>query len=276
MKKSILFAFVIIAANGFMAYNVLNNNSVHSTGGAAPGYCNDPIGGNKTCTSCHSGPGATFIADLITSDVPVEGYTPNTTYTITATIAREGHSKFGFEISPQTQDNSIFIGTLINTNSETQLTGSGNNYITHTSGGTIGEGSKTWTFDWTAPDQGTGDAIMYGAFNVTNSGNNSGLDTIYTSTLLIPENTSAGAENFSSIEQSFSAYPNPASELITIKIKDNLRGKDLKITDQAGRQVYIGKLDDKLTSLNISNLPSGIYLLQVGEQKELTLKIIKQ
>jgi len=276
MKKLILITAILIAANSFMAYNILNDNSGHATGGAAPGYCNDPIGGYKTCTSCHSGPNATFIVDLITSNVPIEGYTPNTTYTITATIAKEGHSKFGFEISPQNLDNSTVIGTLVNTNSETQLTGSGNNYITHTSTGTTGTGSKTWTFDWTAPESGIGDATMYGAFNVTNSGNNSSLDTIYTSTLVIPENTTVGMANISSIEQNISVYPNPASDLITIKVNSILLGSALVITDHTGRQVFTKKINNKLTLLNISQFESGVYLFQVGEQREQIFKVLKQ
>jgi hypothetical protein len=216
MKKSILITTILIAINTFMAYDVINNTSDQRSGGADPGYCGDPAGGNHTCTSCHSGPTATYISELIFSNVPVAGYTPNSTYTLTATITRAGHSKFGFEVSAQ-DTSGTFIGTLVNTGSETQLTGSGNNYITHTSTGTSGTGSKTWTFNWTAPGQGTGNATFYGAFNVTNSNNNFNGDTIYISTLLIPENTSVGIDNISSNEQNISVYPNPASDLIKIE-----------------------------------------------------------
>lgn len=275
MNKLILITTILIATNAFMAYDVLNDASDQKASGAAPGYCGDPAGGNQNCTTCHSGPTATSISELITSNVPVEGYTPNTTYTITATITRAGHSKFGFEVSPQ-DSSGTFIGTLVNTSSETQLTGSGNNYITHTSTGTGGTGSKTWTFNWTSPAQGTGKATMYGAFNVTNSSNNFNGDTIYISTLVIPENTTVGIANISSNEQNISVYPNPACDIITIKASDILLGSPFIITDQTGRQVLIGKLNNKTTLVNISQFETGVYFFQVGEKRDQTFKFMKQ
>lgn len=78
MNKLILITTILIATNAFMAYDVLNDASDQKASGAAPGYCGDPAGGNQNCTTCHSGPTATSISELITSNVPVEGYTPNT------------------------------------------------------------------------------------------------------------------------------------------------------------------------------------------------------
>ena len=157
-----------------------------------------------------------------------------------------------------------------------EMIGSGNNYITHTSTGTSGTGSKTWTFNWTSPAQGTGKATMYGAFNVTNSSNNFNGDTIYISTLEIPENTSVGIANISSNEQNISVYPNPAGDLITIKASDNILGSPFIITDQTGRQVLTGKLNNKTTLLNISQFATGVYFFQVGEQRDQTFKVMKQ
>jgi hypothetical protein len=183
-------------------------------GGAAAGYTDSP-GDGKTCTFCHGGPTAMNQAGWIASNVPLGGYVPGTTYTLTATAVRAGHIKFGFQVSPQNVSGAL-LGTLINTSAQTQLTG-GNKYITHTSGGTSGSGSKTWSFDWTAPVAGTGSVTFYGAFNVTNAGGNSSGDTIYTSTLVIAENTGVGMGSITSGGHSISIYPNPVSEQLNIQ-----------------------------------------------------------
>ena len=69
-----------------------------------------------------------------------------------------------------------------------QLVGTGK-YITHKTAGTAGTNSRTWTFDWTAPGIGAGDVTFYGAFLITNSGNNSSGDTTVLSSLAVSECT---------------------------------------------------------------------------------------
>src|SRR5947207_15164564 len=59
----------------------------------------------KTCSNpndinCHGGT-ATPLANLITSNVPITGYIPGDTFTITATVSDPNLIRFGFEISPQ-------------------------------------------------------------------------------------------------------------------------------------------------------------------------------
>jgi plastocyanin len=72
-----------------------------------------------------------------------------------------------------------------------------------------------------------------------------------------------------------SVFPNPASDLITVKGSKNLPGTEYYITDQNGRQVLTGKLDGETTSIQISQLNKGIYYLQLEGQKNRSLKVIK-
>ncbi len=183
-SRSYILTFIFLFTVYLIFSDVLNNNVSSHTAGAPASRTGSPGDGNQSCTSCHGG-SAAVQSGWITSDVPASGYVPGTVYTITSTATGGGHVKFGFEVSPQNVSG-ILLGTLINTSSETQLIGS-NKYITHTSSGTSGSGSKTWTFNWTAPASGTGDVTFYGAFLVTNNDNSSGGDATNTSTLVVSE-----------------------------------------------------------------------------------------
>ena len=72
-------------------------------------------------------------------------------------------------------------------------------------------------------------------------------------------------------------YPNPASDLVTVKVSDNTFGSDYySIIDATGRQILSGKLEEEITLINISEIPVGIYLLQIGQHKKQVFKLIKK
>jgi hypothetical protein len=70
-------------------------------------------------------------------------------------------------------------------------------------------------------------------------------------------------------------YPNPASDIISVKINPRLLGQNYKITDQVGRIVLNDKLQSEITSISINELPIGIYFFTIGEQIKQTFKVIK-
>ena len=78
------------------------------------------------------------------------------------------------------------------------------------------------------------------------------------------------------LRANFSVYPNPSSDLITIKVNAELLSSTYRITDQLGITVLTGKLTTVNTIININELTVGLYLLQVGEQKKQTFKILKK
>jgi hypothetical protein len=141
--------------------------------GAPAGYTGSPGDGND-CSSCHGG-SPTTVSGWISSDIPAEGYTPGTTYTITATATGTGNK--GFEVSPQNSSGTL-LGTLT-AGSNNHLTGSGK-YVTHNAA--VSGSTATWTFTWAAPASGTGSVTFYGAFAITTS-------TTKLSTLVVSENT---------------------------------------------------------------------------------------
>lgn len=72
-----------------------------------------------------------------------------------------------------------------------------------------------------------------------------------------------------------SIFPNPATDLITVKASNKLLGTQYFITDQHGRQMLTGKIDSETKSINISQFKNGIYLFQIEGQKSRSIKLIK-
>ncbi|MEJ2594033.1 MAG: T9SS type A sorting domain-containing protein [bacterium] len=163
------------------------------SGGSPGGKTGSPGDGGANCTQCHTGT-PQDATGWITTDIPSEGYLPGETYTITATGIHSGVGKFGFESTSEDDAGTKKGEILITDASQTQLTNN-NSAVTHTPTGTTPDGdSKTWTFDWIAPEAGTGDITFYGAFNAANgNGNNQG-DVIYLTSTTVMENMTTGTD----------------------------------------------------------------------------------
>ncbi len=71
-------------------------------------------------------------------------------------------------------------------------------------------------------------------------------------------------------------YPNPSSNIITVKVNNELVGSNYSITDNLGRTVLKGKLFTENTNISINEIDIGFYLFQVEEQKMQTLKVMKK
>ena len=119
-------------------------------------------GDGSHCVSCHGG-SAAMVTGWITSNIPAQGYTAGTTYTITATVS--GSGKKGFEVSPQSATGTQ-LGVLT-AGSNNHLVG-GTKYVTQNTAGSS-SGTTIYNFTWTAPASGTGSVKFYGAFCVGKS-----------------------------------------------------------------------------------------------------------
>ena len=76
-------------------------------------------------------------------------------------------------------------------------------------------------------------------------------------------------------------YPNPSSEVLNISIGDDYKGAlNLRLVDVSGREIWSLKAEkiSKIyeNSINLSNLASGTYLLEVLGDKKMVKKIVKQ
>ncbi|MBR0077803.1 MAG: M4 family metallopeptidase [Bacteroidales bacterium] len=103
------------------------------------------------------------------------------------------------------------------------------------------------------------------------------LDHVYLDNITLVEST--GISHYLEIAPNIFTYPNPATDNVTI-VFENLEtasAPEYQLFDLFGRNLLNGKIMEESTSLNISSLANGIYLLKVmdGNQTIGTAKIVK-
>ncbi|HSG67602.1 MAG TPA: choice-of-anchor V domain-containing protein [Bacteroidales bacterium] len=255
MKKAKLFHIPITFIILILAYGFGGGSKY--PGGSPGGYTGSP-GDSKNCTYCHGG-SAGCVLGWISSDIPDQGYMPGQTYTIAVTVSGTGDK--GFEVSPQSPDGTL-LGTLHDGTGIHLVNGS--KAATHDNSSSANP--KTWQFDWTAPDAGTGEVTFYGAFTVNEP-------VTKLCTLVIQEDLGVSIPE----EEKFDplVFPNPATDEISINLnvpKSALINVSL-ISTAGGRYELLqpqtlneGIVDLKLPICN--NVAPGIYILyiQLGEQ----------
>ncbi len=164
--------------------------SFTNSGGAPAGNTAAPGDGN--CTGCHGGSlittGANWNNVTISSNVPVNGYSPSTTYTITVTHTQTGINKWGFQAVVLNSANAQIGSVSAGSNNATTVFG-GKTYVAHTSSSNTGVNTISWTFNWTSPSTGAGNATVYATVNASDGTGGTAGDQIYAKSLVISEVT---------------------------------------------------------------------------------------
>jgi hypothetical protein len=272
MRKKLLTLTFVVTFSTIFVGSVYNNAHTDPTG-SPNARTGSPGDGGNTCaiSGCHTGIAVGTKTNVLSSNVPAEGYTGGTKYTITATArSSSNRNTFGFQVSPQTQAGAL-VGTITITNSTaTQVTGGGK-YVTHKQAGITGtNGVKTWSFDWTAPAAGTGDVTFYGAFNHANGNGGSTGDSIFKTTFVIKEKVVQGVSNDALTNLGFSVFPNPASEQLFLANNHSVKFDHIKVYDMNGKLVYEVKDNNFENQLkfDLSNFSKGMYLLKLSMNNE--------
>lgn len=176
-----------IAIFGYIGISPKMTRVSASASGPTPGHTAAP--GESSCIACHvdfpvnSGKG-----NILITGIPAN-YRPGQQIPLTVTVDQPDAVIFGFQLTvidrtgqhvgnftlpsvtpPELQQNTGFINSLER------------RYISHTSDGTtpIKFGTRSWTFNWTAPAQRVGKVSFYAAGNAANSDGGPGGDYIYT------------------------------------------------------------------------------------------------
>lgn len=220
-----------------------------------------------TCNTsgCHvgaavnSGPGSV----VITSDIPVSGYVPGTTYQITVTVNSGGSNgvKYGFACSAAKHGTTTAVGGFATADNTTLIKSNGNYIVHNTAVNGNGNTSHAFVFNWTAPANGTGSVTFYAAGNSANGNGNESGDQIYNSNITVDE--AAGAGFTESILSAFNLFPNPASELVNVKVPDYLVNSQIRMVDITGKTIFNQQLTESIVTIDINTFPAGIYVLEI-------------
>jgi len=269
MKRSVRIGFVVVVL--LVICDSVNNHAYTLSSGAPfgpTGYTGSPADRGETCSisGCHYDAPVIGIEGWITSNAGPEGYFPDSVYIITVTAIDSFSDRFGFMASVQDRSGD-FQGKLFSIGNESiQIKGS-NNYVTHTLEGTSGIGTKSWSFNWIAPRQGAGSAIVYVAVNAANRNGKPTGDIIYTSSLEIPE---------AKIKKEFELYPNPFSRVVRFKSQmESEEPVSISIFNSLGKEIYQSEqlLGENVEyQIHLPNLTTGIYILRIENNFELIQK----
>ncbi len=87
----------------------------------------------------------------------------------------------------------------------------------------------------------------------------------------------SGINSFSATDESTNIFPNPTTDELKIK-NSELKIKFIEIYDTLGEKIFVQQqtASQKLQTINISNLPPGIYFIKVfSGEKTITQRVVK-
>ncbi|MFZ4798283.1 MAG: choice-of-anchor V domain-containing protein [Bacteroidia bacterium] len=242
MNKKLLIISALILPMVFI------NNGINSSPTGTPGArTGSPGDGGGTCftSGCHSG-SPTEAVGILSTNVPTEGYTPNTAYTVTVTLTGTGNK--GFQVSPQSPTGAL-LGTL--------ASGVGNwvigKFVTHSTPKNIA--TAIWTFQWTAPAKGTGDVNFYGAFAITRN---------TTKTQVLKVSEKAGSSVNEALAFTAKIFPNPVSNELKLSFNTLVKNATVTLFDINGNEVLSQQFENSLeNSMDVNNVKDGNYIVKV-------------
>ena len=226
--------------------------------GSPGGKTNSPLDGN-TCNGCHagnlnSGPGSFNIS----SDIPINGYVPGETYTITVQGSHPSYNKYGFELTAENSIEKIGEFNIINS-SQTKLTN--NNSVTHKITGTLGSATKSWNVDWTAPNSGSGPVKFYAAGMNANGNNTNSGDQVHTTSYTVNEENTVSLNN---LNEKYKVFVNSDN----IIIEGSLDLKKISISNINGQTIYNDINISLPKKINTSIFKSGIYIISYMDKND--------
>lgn len=256
MKKTILFLipFVLIIQNIIS----MKQGGFNMTG--APGEGN--------CTGCHTGvansdPNGTL-------NISISGnpnfYKPDSVYELLVTSAYQGKTRFGFGLNAR-KKGIQFIGVgefQADSLSELRIY---NDFVTHTDSAIDELNSKTWKVKWKAPAKNQGIVTFYAATVIGNADDNNIGDVVVTDSLSIGD-IASGIINNAATPELFTLGVNQTPVVIQTSKTENYT---VNLYTLNGNLVSSYQFNQQL-SIEKNTLNTGIYLIQVSNEKNQTTK----
>lgn len=263
-KKTILLSLAALVALGLMSFGILE-------AAGWPDYTGSPADGGADCTSCHAdnvvNTGGGSVTITSSPSFTLGKYIPGADYTISVTVVKTGQTAFGFGFEALKASNADG-GTLASINSGSQMMAGVNATNMVQNGVGIGTGTFTFTFKWTAPIATTGTVTFYAAGNATNEDGQTTGDYVYTTSLIVNEDTSIGIESFNS-DSDIKVYPTPASDNVFIKNSSN-ENLNIVMYDLSGKVALISDgISARNNTIAVQDMPNGTYILKANNQNGL-------
>jgi len=68
-------------------------------------------------------------------------------------------------------------------------------------------------------------------------------------------------------DHTYSVYPNPAKDEISLKVNASLQGLNVSIIDVYGCILWKGKIEQKTVHIDLHSLSDGVYFIQIENSK---------
>ncbi|ARV14305.1 choice-of-anchor V domain-containing protein [Polaribacter sp. SA4-12] len=241
MKKHyfLKFLLLLIPVSAFLLMSSASGRDGNTTG--------SPGDGGNTCTQCHSG-GNFGLTPSITTNIPVDGYELNKTYTINVN-STSSSSKLGFQLTAENNSKSK-IGSFTE-GSGSRVSGQRITQLSPSSSG-------NWSFTWTSPATNEGEVTFYTAVNATNGDGMTSGDQVVTAS------TSAQVLGISEAKRlKFDVFPNPATESLTIQLPSGSEKATVQFYDYVGRLALSKTISTVDNNIDVYSLSKGVYILKV-------------
>lgn len=187
VKLTVVSGAALLAVCALAGFSARFDKVRASASGPSPSHTNAPREDN--CTSCHTSFQLNSGAGKISISALPANYLPNQQIPITVTVSQTEAVIFGFQLTAiDAQGKKVGFFTIpaqFATQLQTKngiVDGNQREYIEHTTDGVIPTqfGTKSWTFQWTAPAERVGKTNFYAAGNAANSDGSTVGDYIYT------------------------------------------------------------------------------------------------
>lgn len=232
-----------------------------SSGGRDDARSGSPGDNNSSCAACHTG-GSSGVSATITTNIPSEGYSLDTDYTIT--VNKSSSAAGGFQLVAE-NDSNTKVGSFTSGNGS-RVSG---NRVTQS-----GTSNNSWSFTWRSPQTDQGNITFYSSVVIANGdgSNGAGDKVINTSTT---GSTVLGISEAKRLD--FNMYPNPVSDLLSIQLPLTSDKALIKFYDNLGRLALTEKVTKSFNKVNVGSLSNGIYNIKVlSNDKVGSKKFIKQ
>jgi hypothetical protein len=192
---------------------------------------------------------------MISSNIPIEGYTPGETYIITVAIQENDRDKFGFELACYSQGGTLLNGFIGNDSLTVFSVG---RRVTHKLDSTFGNGGKTWKVEWTAPSTSRHKVTFYTSVIAANGDNTNNFDRLFKDSYTVFDKTTASMSVSKEIQ--LNIYPNPCTWFITVD--GAVPNANISVFDGKGTCVLKTRNHSKI---DLRCLGSGSYVLKVEQ-----------